>query len=80
LWGLQPYLLSLIERSTHGTCKIQTDKLLNVKIRIPSISEQERIMTKVDELFALCDQLAGQVTAAETSREQLLTAVLAQAG
>ena len=41
--------------------------------------EQKRIVANVDELFALCDQLAGQVTAAATNREQLLEAVLAQA-
>ena len=48
-------------------------------IPIPPLAEQKRIVAKVDELFALCDQLAGQLTTAETSREQLLDAVLAQA-
>ena len=41
--------------------------------------EQKRIVAKVDELFALCNQLAGQLTSAETNRQQLLEAVLAQA-
>jgi type I restriction enzyme S subunit len=52
----------------------------NFVVPIPPLEEQKRIVAKVDELFALCDQLAGQVTAAEASREQLLTAILAQAG
>jgi type I restriction enzyme S subunit len=50
------------------------------KSRLRAQDEQKRIVAKVDELFALCDQLAGEVTAAEASREQLLAAVLAQAG
>jgi len=53
--------------------------LRKIIVPLPPLNEQKRIVAKVDELFALCDQLAGQVTAAESSREQLLTAVLAQA-
>jgi type I restriction enzyme S subunit len=53
---------------------------LSLVIPLPPVGEQKRIVAKVNELFALCDQLAGQVTAAEASREQLLTAILAQAG
>lgn len=45
----------------------------------PPLLEQERIVAKVDELFALCDQLAGQVTVAETARLHLRDALLAAA-
>ncbi|MCA9994495.1 MAG: restriction endonuclease subunit S [Anaerolineales bacterium] len=60
--------------------KINQAALSKIPIAVPPIEEQKRIVAKVDELFALCDQLAGQVLAAEASREQLLDALLAQAG
>ena len=53
--------------------------LLKMPVALPPYNEQKRIVAKVDELFALCDQLAGQLTTAATSREQLLEAVLTQA-
>ncbi|MBI3072935.1 MAG: hypothetical protein HYY84_12545 [Deltaproteobacteria bacterium] len=41
-----------------------------------SLAEQHRIVAKVDELMALCDQLEAQLTTTETESQRLLEAVL----
>ena len=42
-------------------------------------SEQHRIVAKVDELMAVCDQLEAQLTATQTDSRRLLDAVLHEA-
>ena len=46
---------------------------------LPPLAEQHRIVAKVDELMALCDQLEQQLSQAEHSRRGLLEAVLREA-
>jgi len=65
--------------NTAGQKTVNQGHISNLVLPLPPLTEQKRIVAKVDELFALCDQLAGQVTAAATSRQQLLEAVLVQA-
>lgn len=48
-------------------------------IAIPSQSEQQAIVTKVEKLLALCDQLEIQITQNQTHAEQLMQAVLKEA-
>ena len=67
--GLKPLMLARIQRSSHGTCKIDGSDLNNFLIPIPPLAEQHRIVAKVDELMAVCDALkAGLAEAAETQR------------
>jgi type I restriction enzyme S subunit len=52
-------------------------EILNaVLIPLPPLPEQHRIVAKVDELMAVCDQLEGQITAAQTRSSHLLEYVL----
>lgn len=46
---------------------------------LPPLAEQHRIVAKVDELMALCDQLEAQLTITETDGRRLLEAVLHEA-
>jgi type I restriction enzyme S subunit len=46
---------------------------------LPPLAEQHRIVAKVDELMALCDQLEQQLSQADQQRMRLLEAVLAEA-
>jgi type I restriction enzyme S subunit len=48
-------------------------------IPLPPLAEQHRIVAKVDELMALCDQLEQQLSQADQQRLRLLEAVLAEA-
>lgn len=43
---------------------------------LPPLAEQRRIVAKVDELMALCDQLEAQLTTAQAESGHLLEAVL----
>ncbi len=46
---------------------------------LPPLAEQHRIVAKVDELMALCDQLEANLTNATSTRSRLLNALLAEA-
>lgn len=46
---------------------------------LPPLSEQHRIVAKVDELMTLCDQLEAQLTTTEADSRRLLEAVLHEA-
>jgi type I restriction enzyme S subunit len=48
-------------------------------IPLPPFAEQHRIVAKVDELLALCDQLETQLTTGQTESRRLLEATLADA-
>ena len=43
---------------------------------LPPIAEQHRVVAKVDELMALCDELETALAAADTTRSNLLQAIL----
>ena len=48
-------------------------------IPLPPLAEQHRIVVKVDELMALCDELEARLTTTVTARRQLLEATLVEA-
>ena len=48
-------------------------------IPLPPLAEQHRIVARVDELMALCDQLEAQLTTTEADSHRLLEAVLHEA-
>jgi type I restriction enzyme, S subunit len=53
--------------------------LKKMPLAIPPLAEQHRIVVKVDELMALCDQLEVQLTTTEADSRRLLEAVLHEA-
>lgn len=55
--GNNNFLLDLVEHSSHGTCKLETPKLMNFIIALPPLAEQARIVARVEELFRVCDEL-----------------------
>ena len=48
-------------------------------IPLPPLAEQHRIVAKVDELMAVCDQLEANLTSTQTDSRRLLEAVLRDA-
>jgi type I restriction enzyme S subunit len=48
-------------------------------IPLPPLEEQHRIVTKVDELMALCDQLKARLSDAQTTQLHLTDAIVEQA-
>ena len=43
---------------------------------IPPLAEQKRIVAKVEQLLALCDELETRLKDADARRERLLTAAI----
>ena len=53
--------------------------LRNLVIAVPPISEQHRIVAKVDELMTLCDSLKARISQAQTTQIHLADAIVEQA-
>jgi type I restriction enzyme, S subunit len=70
-------LVDQTTNSTHGVFGIKKARIISIPL--PPLAEQHRIVAKVDELMALCNQLENQLTATETDSRRLLEAVLHEA-
>ncbi len=54
-------------------------KIKELRFDLPPFAEQHRIVAKVYELMALCEQLETSLTSADETRKKLLDALLAEA-
>ena len=79
LKGLKPEMLARVQRSSHGTCRIEGKDYADFLLPLPPLAEQRRIVAKVDELMALCDGLETGLAAAATTRCHLLDSLLHKA-
>jgi type I restriction enzyme S subunit len=79
LKGTKPEMLQRVQRSSHGTCRLEGSDYSDFLIPIPPIAEQHRIVAKIDALMAVCDRLEESLTAAAAARRRLLDALLAEA-
>ena len=70
----------LVERA-YGAGKpgLNLDNIRFLRIPLPPLAEQQRIVAKVDEMMALCDKLDAQLTTTQTESRRLLEAVLHEA-
>jgi type I restriction enzyme S subunit len=64
---------------TAGQDNISVTKSKNIIIPLPPLAEQHRIVSKVDELFALCDGLKEHLVKAQALQNQMAVAVVEQA-
>lgn len=62
-----------------GQASISQPQISGLRIALPPLAEQRRIVAKVDELMALCDRLEASLDAATATRSRLLNALLAEA-
>ena len=62
-----------------GKPGLNLDNIRSLSVPLPPLAEQHRIVAKVDELMALCDQLEASLVEGEQTRSKLLEAVLGEA-
>lgn len=73
----EPFFEILDWAATGLTAKgIKGAKLKRLPIAVPPLAEQRRIVAKVEELMAVCDELERSLTAVEMGRARALEAVL----
>ena len=60
-----------------GQPNVNGTALSTLLIPLPPLAEQQRIVAKVDQLMALCDELEGKLGAAQAVQGRLLDAVVA---
>ncbi len=70
---LKPYLTGTAQP------KMNQAKMNSIPIALPPLSEQCRIVAKVDELMALCERLKATLVSAGEYRRRVLGALLAEA-
>ncbi|HIA54404.1 MAG TPA: restriction endonuclease subunit S [Candidatus Melainabacteria bacterium] len=56
---------------------VSREQILNMPIALPPLSEQDRIVAKIDEVMAICDELIEQFVAANGKKIALLDCVIA---
>ncbi len=64
---------------TAGQDNISVTKSRSIALPMPPLNEQHRIVAKVDELTALCDQLKSRLSDAQTTQLHLADALVEQA-
>ncbi|MCU0649924.1 MAG: restriction endonuclease subunit S [Gemmatimonadaceae bacterium] len=81
LFMLSPFFVrqSVAEDNRVAMPKINQETLSRLSVAVPPLSEQRRIVAKVNQLIALCDQLEGSLAVGESSRSRLFDALLRQA-
>jgi len=73
------FLKNIVLIGTAGQDNISVAKSKNIAVPLPPLAEQHRIVAKVDQLMALCDQLKTRLAQARQLNEQLATALVEQA-
>ena len=76
-YSLMPYTLKL-RRESRGSAQgvIGKSELNSIKLRLPPLDEQHRIVAKVDELMELCDQLEEEQESNLEAHETLVKTLL----
>ncbi|WP_444907295.1 restriction endonuclease subunit S [Microbulbifer sp. SSSA008] len=77
--ALKPYILSQVDHSSHGTCKLASDKIWETIVCIPPLEEQRRIISQVNDLIKLCHKLKIYLDNAQSSKLQLSDSVIERA-
>jgi len=75
---LSPYFQVFVDKSQTGAGRggLPKNRMDSIPVPLPPLAEQHRIVAKVDELMALCDQLEAARQQRDHGRKHLLAATL----
>jgi type I restriction enzyme S subunit len=74
------FQVAIVTNSTGTAVKgIKAAKLKRIRVPLPPLAEQHRIVARVEELMLLCDRLEGQLSTTQTESRRLLEATLHRA-
>ena len=82
-WIQSPYVQNEIVNIASGSTnqiELNTSTVMNHLIPIPPLNEQERIVEKINQLMALCDDLEKQIESSSSKQTQLLNAIMSNLG
>lgn len=79
LWALNSEILELVDRSTHDTRKLLTEKLMAYKIPVPSLINQQRVVAELDALQVKVDTVKALQAQTAIEMDAVLPAVLDRA-
>ena len=79
LWAFNNQILELVEKSTHDTRKLETSKLLDFRIPVPSSDQQRIVVCRLKELQSKLDALKRHQAETAAELDALLPAVLERA-
>jgi type I restriction enzyme S subunit len=73
---LSPYFQSFVfsEQTGAGRGGLPKNRMDRIPVALPPLAEQQRIVSRVNELMALCDRLASAKAEQETRRDKLVAA------
>ena len=61
-----------------GNKNLVLRKIKSFLIPLPPLAEQHRIVSKIDQLMTLCDELEKQIDTAESKQTNLLNSLMAK--
>ncbi len=79
LKGSESFILTHLVKNGMTVQSLEYQKFENQSFLLPPLSEQERIVDKIDELMKLCDELEGRVEENLKDSEILMEAVMKEA-
>lgn len=79
LWATNAATLDLVEKSTHDTRKLETEKLLAISVPVPPLSDQCRIIEQLDNLQSHVDALKKLQAETAAELDALLPSILDKA-
>jgi type I restriction enzyme S subunit len=75
-----PFLFEEIRKYDNGTAQpnLSANNFMRFLLPLPSLTEQHRIVARIDQLMTLCDTLDQQIDAATGKQAEILNALMAQ--
>ncbi|MGK2907719.1 MAG: restriction endonuclease subunit S [Desulfuromonadales bacterium] len=78
LAGEKARILQMVKRSSHGTCRLDSDDISGFVVALPPLPEQHHIVAKVNQLMAQCGELEAKLNQTQQHSVKLMEATVRQ--